>query len=73
MEKAHTVIHGFEILGMSLPIDGSLDCRLKVKGLTGLEIGDWSQGIENTALEDENSELDEAMDSCAGWEYDHRD
>ena len=31
------------MVGMSLPVDGSCDHKLKVKGFSNLEIGDWTQ------------------------------
>ena len=31
------------MVGMSLPVDGSCDHELKVKGFSNLEIGDWTQ------------------------------
>ena len=48
---------------MSLPLDGSCDGELEVKGLEGLEIGDWGRiaGLA-TPLEQQDFELAEEGD-----------
>jgi hypothetical protein len=48
---------------MSLPLDGSCDGELKVKGLEGLEIGDWRKIAGPAApLEQQDFELAEEGD-----------
>ena len=34
------------MVGMSLPVDGSCDHELKIKGISDIEIGDWTQDLE---------------------------
>jgi hypothetical protein len=43
-EKSQLIVKAFQQVGITLPIDGSLDSELKIKGLEGLEIGDWQVG-----------------------------
>ena len=52
----------FRNVGLALPIDGSQDSELNIKGFTGAEmvIGDWSQGTEN--IEDSDTPIDETED-----------
>ncbi|KAG0137649.1 hypothetical protein HOY82DRAFT_597370 [Tuber indicum] len=40
-DKQSVIIQSFRHLGMTLPIDGSADHELHVKGVAGLEVGDW--------------------------------
>ena len=44
------VVNTFRQLGLTLPIDGSYDSELSIKGIDPslLEIGDWGQGGENS-------------------------
>lgn len=46
IEKQELVQCAFRKLGLSLPIDGSTDSELDIKGFTGLEIGDWRQDVQ---------------------------
>ena len=41
--RRQSVIEGFRVVGMSLPVDGSCDHELKVKGISDIAIGDWTQ------------------------------
>ena len=47
---------------MSLPLDGSCDGELKVKGLEGLEIGDWRKIAGPATPLEQDFELAEAGD-----------
>ncbi|RPB03600.1 hypothetical protein L873DRAFT_1841203 [Choiromyces venosus 120613-1] len=43
-ERKAVIIRSFECTGISLPIDGSRDQEISVKGLEKLEVGDWAIG-----------------------------
>jgi hypothetical protein len=43
-EKSQLIIKAFRQVGITLPVDGSIDAELKIKGLKDLEIGDWREG-----------------------------
>jgi len=58
--KSHLISTSFRKLGLSLPIDGSSDHELDIKGFSELEIGDWTQDL---------SLLDDRVD--VGNEEDH--
>lgn len=47
-------------LGLALPIDGSCDSELSVKGLTTneLDIGDWTQDLPSTLKQTSTSDLE---------------
>ena len=59
---------------MSLPIDGTHDHELQVKGIPHLQIGNWRQEDESTGLDmgNENS-LENGLDheEPEDLEYDH--
>ena len=44
-EKANVIVSSFRKLGLSLPIDGSLDHELDIKGFENLEIGNWQEDL----------------------------
>jgi len=44
-EKGEVIQRSFRKVGLTLPIDGSLDHELDVKGFMGLEIGDWRRDL----------------------------
>ena len=41
LEKGDIIRQVFRKVGLSLPIDGSCDAELDIKGFSGLQIGDW--------------------------------
>lgn len=45
-DKSHIIQQAFERLGMSLPIDGSQDFRLKVKDLQHIVIGQYWHAVQ---------------------------
>lgn len=64
-------------MDMSLPVNGSREIEIHIKGLSEIEAGDW-QGSRsgsvmacNDSLEDLEMEGEEDYDK--GWEYDHRE
>ncbi|KAG0131749.1 hypothetical protein HOY82DRAFT_607667 [Tuber indicum] len=44
-EKGEVICRSFRKVGLALPIDGSLDHELDIKGFAGLEIGNWRQDL----------------------------
>jgi len=56
-EKQQIIIQSFRKVGLALPIDGSLDHELDIKGFRGLQIGDWRR---------EDSTADPFADILAG-------
>ena len=46
LQLRQSVIENFRMVEMTLPVDGSCDHELKVKGISDIEIGDWTQGSE---------------------------
>ena len=59
-EKAEIIRCVFRKIGLALPINGSADHELDIKGFTGLEIGDWRKDID---LHDDQCEISEADDN----------
>lgn len=51
VEKQDLVKQSFRNVGLSLPIDGSQDHTLDIKGFTGIEIGDWRSEENDPDLE----------------------
>jgi len=45
-ERAEVIQRSFRKVGLSLPIDGSADNELDIKGLTNLRIGDWRGDLQ---------------------------
>jgi len=43
--KADVIRRSFQKVGLSLPIDGTLDHELDIKGLPELEIGNWEEDL----------------------------
>jgi len=62
---------------MSLPVNGSRDMEIHIKGLSEIEVGDWtSSGSESETAGKSNLEdlkMEEEEEHDEGWEYDHRD
>ena len=62
---------------MSLPIDGSEDTEIHIKGLSGIDVGDWRGDRSDIRMPNyddwEESEIGEDGEDDEGWEYDHRD
>ena len=56
-ERREVIQRSFQKVGLTLPIDGSLDHELDVKGFMGLEVGDWRRDLgslaNGRAMEDE--------------------
>ena len=56
-ERREVIQRSFRKVGLTLPIDGSLDHELDVKGFMGLEVGDWRRDLgslaNGRAMEDE--------------------
>ena len=65
--KTNLISHSFHKTGLSLPIDGSLDSELDIKGFTNLEIGDWREDFvlldERADVHDEDDELIEVVEN----------
>jgi len=62
-ERGKKIIQdSFRNVGLALPIDGSQDLELNVKGFTAaeLDIGDWREGSDD--MGDINNTIDEAED-----------
>ncbi|KAG0137933.1 hypothetical protein HOY82DRAFT_535264 [Tuber indicum] len=63
-DRAEVVIKAFQILGISLPISGSCDHEISVKGIdkTYLVEGlkDWRQGGVELGVEDSEGDLEES-------------
>jgi len=57
--KANLISRSFRKTGLSLPINGSLDSELDIKGFTNLEIGNWR---EDFVLADERADVHEGND-----------
>lgn len=53
-EKSHIITSCFRRLGLALPIDGSCNSELSVKGLQGLWVGDWNQTSIDVSAEKKN-------------------
>ena len=49
-EKADLIRTSFRKVGLALPIDGTFDHELDIKGFTDLEIGNWREDLD--ALDD---------------------
>ena len=54
MEHKNNIITCFKNVGLSLAVDGSEDCLLKIRDLPNLTIGDWEKAPEGTKEKDEN-------------------
>jgi len=52
--KSHLISTSFRKLGLSLPIDGSSDHELDIKGFPQLEIGNWR---EDLSLQDDRADV----------------
>lgn len=66
IEKQHLVKRVFRKVGLSLPIDGSADHELDIKGFSEIDIGDWrSQKDDSPELEF----ADVIMRDCDSIEY----
>ena len=65
--KANLISRSFHKTGLSLPINGSLDSELDIKGFTNLEIGDWREDFvlpdERADVHDEDDELIEVVEN----------
>ena len=57
--KSHVISTSFHKLGLSLPIDGSSDYELDIKGFSKLEIGDW---IQDLSLLDDRADVENEED-----------
>ncbi|CUS06791.1 unnamed protein product [Tuber aestivum] len=46
-QKQHLIVKAFRDVGVTLPIDGSHDDQLKIKGFApaDIDIGDWAQDL----------------------------
>jgi len=56
-EKADLIRTSFRKVGLALPIDGTFDHKLDIKGFTDLEIGNWGDDLD--ALDDRADVADE--------------
>ncbi|RPA95569.1 DDE-domain-containing protein [Choiromyces venosus 120613-1] len=65
-EKAEIIWRVFRKVGLSLPIDGSADIELDIKGFTGLTIGNWR---ENFNSEHDMETIGEGEDNNEDIEY----
>lgn len=50
IEKHELLQRAFWKIGLSLPIDGSADDQLHIKGFSNIEIGDWKQDLDCGSL-----------------------
>jgi len=57
--KPNLISRSFHKTGLSLPINGSLDSELDIKGFTNLEIGNWR---EDFVLADERADVHDGDD-----------
>jgi hypothetical protein len=67
VEKQDIVKKVFRKVGLSLPIDGSADHELDIKGLQEIEVGDWTWIVEkdtenNRLLSDVDAENDDLVE-----------
>lgn len=63
--EKHELVKGvFRKVGLALPVDGSADHELDIKGFSGIEIGDWKRGDLDVP------ELDLRF-ACVNPTYDH--
>ncbi|RPB07380.1 hypothetical protein P167DRAFT_579326 [Morchella conica CCBAS932] len=46
VESMHIIINSFRNVGLSLPVDGSEEWALRIKGFEEIEIGDWRRQLE---------------------------
>ena len=66
LEKANIIQCVFRKVSLSLPIDGSYDFELDIKGFIGLEIGNW---IEECEAIDEDAKIPETRDIDEGIDF----
>lgn len=61
VEKQDLVKRVFRKVGLSLPIDGSADHELDIKGFSGIDIGDWKTSNDHPDLDykDVNTQYDD--------------
>lgn len=70
VEKRSIVQKSFRNVGLTLPVDGSSDQELNIKGFTPqeLDIGDWSTDFDTIVLE-EHRVLGENDDDCSAIDF----
>ena len=61
--KSHVIKNSFRKLGLSLPIDGSQDHELDIKGFTSIDIGNWKEDL--VSLDDRADVREEGDDNVA--------
>ncbi|RPB02214.1 hypothetical protein L873DRAFT_1881246 [Choiromyces venosus 120613-1] len=66
IERADIIECVFHKVSLLLPIDGSCDSELNIKGFTGLEIGNW---VDNFGMIDEEAEIPEIWDNDEGIDF----
>lgn len=59
----------FRKVGLSLPIDGSADHEPDIKGFSGIDIGDWSAGIDENHSDLQYADVDKGHDYLDFVEY----
>ena len=62
-EKAEVVRNSFQVVGLSLPIDGSEDHRLSIKGLANDVLIEGLKDWDDREQENANPEVDIDIDS----------
>lgn len=70
IEKCELVKGVFRKVGLALPVDGSADHELDIKGFSGIEIGDWKRG-DLDALESDLrfANVNPTYDNCGLVEF----
>lgn len=69
VEKQDLVKRVFRKVGLSLPIDGSADCELDIKGFSGLDIGDWQRVDEENTDSLQFADVNNKHDECRLVEF----
>lgn len=69
IEKQQLVKKVFRKVGLSLPVDGSADHELDIKGFAGLEIGDCRRSYTNTVKECTYAEVSRQYDDSEAIEF----
>lgn len=70
LEEGDIIRRVFRKVGLSLPVDGSCDSEIDIKGFSGLQIGDWR--INHGAI-DEAATISEVQDNNDSIEFVHSD
>jgi hypothetical protein len=69
IEKQDLIKYVFRKVGLSLPVDGSADHEIDIKGFEGFEVGDWRRELEVDQLAEQFDELSVANDNSCAVEF----